>query len=132
MDWTYRLRDVGAAEGSQVSTAGFQRLRGTAHSQKVYGPLWAQPKWKFEGYKKYKQVKSKCFFCVVCTQTFQLSPRKSLLKSVFLEGDFSVSGCFTVRVKRTEFGFMVGMRPVHRHVQSQVLRERTALGHGWL
>lgn len=57
------------------------------------------------------------------SQPFQFAqtfPMKSLLTSTVLEGNFAASRCFTVRVERTEFGFMVGMGPVQRDVRSQL------------
>ena len=79
---------------------------------KTSRPLWTQPTQRLEGHKNKEAVNSKCFFCVVCTQTFPLPGMRSLLNSILLEGDFAISGCFMVRVERTEFGFMVGMEPV--------------------
>lgn len=61
---------------------------------------------------------------------FPAFPTKSLLKCLFLECDFSVSGYFVGRVQRAEFGFTVGMGPDQRHVWSPSRWERTARGQG--
>lgn len=64
--------------------------------------------------------KSKVWLLFSVWFAYRLSrfPLQNLQKSTLLKDDFAISGCFTVRVKRTEFAFKIEVGPGQRGMGS--------------